>query len=32
MFRMSFDQKVVRNVEEHSLSVFMRAHVLGPCT
>ena len=26
MFRMDFDQKLVENVEEHSLSVFMRVH------
>ena len=29
MFRMDFDQKLVENVEEHSLSVFMHAHVSG---
>ena len=29
MFRMSFDKKLVENVEEHSLSVFMYVHVLG---
>ena len=27
MFRMSFDQKVVENVEEHYLPMFMHAHV-----
>ena len=27
MFRMCFDQKVVKNVEEHSLFAFMHAHV-----
>ena len=29
MFRVSFDQKLAENVEEHSLSVLMRAHVSG---
>ena len=29
MFRMSFHQKLVENVKEHSLSMFMHVHISG---